>query len=112
MTKKKKKPAKKKSCSQVINRDEKGRFPEGVSGNPTGRPTSKWRAELEEALLQVGKRRHKTFIKEIAKWAFADKKVALAVLDKLLPDLKMVKGDIDHTITNLADLIRAINANR
>lgn len=84
-------------CSQgKEDRDENGRFPKGVSGNPNGVGKSHWRVELENALREAGKDKDKTFLQQIAEWAYEDKTIAKAVLNKLIPDLRSIEGSVKH----------------
>lgn len=62
---------------QVSNRDELGRFPPGVSGNPAGRPkkgltlTEVMRDYLEEVEPGHDKTRKEEFVAKVAKLAYA-----------------------------------------
>ena len=81
------------------NRTEKGQFIKGVSGNPNGRQRSEWRDELEEAIRVVqGKKRKKLMI-HIVEQAYKDNKVLVALLKKLLPDLKTGELNISGEIS-------------
>ncbi len=90
------KQAKKKaSCAQDNGRTEKGRFQKGVSGNPAGGRPGKWRNELEEAIEIVQTRKRKKFMIHAIEQAYIDTKVLVAVLKKLLPDLKIEEIDLN-----------------
>lgn len=71
----------------------KGRWKPGQSGNPGGRPAIPEKRHLENALRDVARQKHggKDFLHHIAEQAFEDKSVALAVLDKLVPNNQMPK---------------------
>ena len=106
--------AKKRSCAQgksrrnkrktAIVRDSRGRFAPGYSGNPSGSTGKSKRIELEAALERAATGIGVTFLDRIAVWAFADRTMAMAVLDKLIPDLRSIEGDMTHTL-NLAQAI-------
>ena len=94
-----KKKEKQPSCTKVKNRTEKGRFIKGVSGNPNGRQRSEWRDELEDAIRVVqGKKRKKLMI-HIVEQAYKDNRVLVALLKKLLPDLKTGELNISGEIS-------------
>jgi hypothetical protein len=69
-------------------RDEKGRFLEGVSGNPEGKPkgSKNQLTLLEEALIEEAEKSGKTYWQKLAEWCFINPKVAVAILKKFIPD--------------------------
>ena len=82
-----------------IRERKDGRFKKGVSGNPNGRQRSEWRDELEDAIRVVqGKKRKKLMI-HIVEQAYKDNRVLVALLKKLLPDLKTGELNISGEIS-------------
>lgn len=87
-----------KAANPVILRDNKGRIlPGQTSLNPGGRSRSMKTAQamLHKALKKVEKRRGKKFLEHYIEQAFNDKTLAVALLKKLVPDLKAVEVDSD-----------------
>lgn len=74
-------------------------FKKGQSGNPKGRPRKPAVTELENALKKAGKRHGKSFIQHCADEAFINPQMTIAILKKLLPDLKQTDGKIDTTVS-------------
>jgi len=69
----------------------------GTSGNPNGRPR-KGKAEsdkLREAVKRVAKRRGIDFYEAFAEMALEEPSVMIALMRKLLPDLKAIENTSD-----------------
>jgi hypothetical protein len=90
-----KKKKKKSACKQVSNRTKNGRFQKGFSGNPSGRAVNPWRQELESAIRTVEKRKRKKLMVHAVNQAFKNDIVLVAILKKLLPDLKIEEIGLD-----------------
>lgn len=69
-------------------RDEKGRFKEGVSGNPEGKikGTKNYWTLLEESLEKEATKKGVSYYDKIAEWSFRYPNIAIAVLKKFIPD--------------------------
>jgi len=64
----------------------------GVSANPKGRPKETTRTNLlMDAIAKVEKRKKKKFLLHAIEQAYADNKVLIAVLKKIIPDLKAIE---------------------
>lgn len=100
---KKKKAKKRAACSQVISRNKKGQYPKGVSGNPSGKRIHSWRNELEDAIRIVEKKKRKKFMVYAVEKAYTDNHVLVAVLKKLLPDLKTEEIDAGANLKTFID---------
>lgn len=112
MAKKKAKKTKKEvACYQVKNRPKNGQFQKGVSGNPSGRPNTQWRIELEDAIKTVQKRKRKKFMVHVVEQAYENHNVLVAVLKKLLPDLKIEEIDAGETLQSFIDWLVGRNGN-
>jgi hypothetical protein len=83
-------------------RDDKGRFIKGVSGNPAGKPegAKNYLTLLEEELEIEGKSRKRSFFSKVAKFAYTNPRVAVAVLKKFVPDCQKIElaGSLNNTI--------------
>lgn len=108
MTKKKKKVSKKKSAGIVIPKTKKKSaawktktkkkpdhyYKPGESGNPAGRPkgsTNRYSIKnLMDAIAVVEKKEGKQLLQEFVGKAYEDKTVMIALMKKLLPDLKSI----------------------
>lgn len=79
-------------------------FKKGQSGNPNGRPRKPAVSELEQALKKAGKKAGKTFMQHCADEAFTNPQMTIAILKKIIPDLKqtevqtLLAGQLHHTI--------------
>ena len=78
------------------NRDEKGHFGVGNCANPKGRPRNSEIDEFRQALKEVeaGDCDRKPIFKHFIEQAYEDRTVLIALMRKILPDLKMVEADI------------------
>ena len=68
------------------NRLTNGKFAPGNCANPGGRPKNAETDLLRAALDKEGKRRGVTFWRQVAKYAFYDKNVMIAVIKKFVAD--------------------------
>ena len=66
-------------------------FTEGKSGNPNGRPKGSARKELKEALEKAAIKHNKTFLEHFVELAYTDKKCAIALANKILPDMSKIE---------------------
>lgn len=66
----------------------------GQSGNPKGRPKKPFIEQLEFALRKEGRARGVKFFQHVAQLAYTSESMAIAVLKKILPDLKQVESKI------------------
>lgn len=77
-------------------RDKKGRLLKGQGSlNPGGRPKDMRtaQAELYKCLKKVQKKQGKNFLQDYIERAYKDKAMAIALLKKLVPDLKAIEVD-------------------
>ena len=83
-------------------------FVKGQSGNPNGRPKNAEIDMLRTALNKQGKKLNVDFWDEVAKQAFKNPTIMLAVIKKFVPDLSSQElkhsGELD--INLLADKIQ------
>lgn len=84
----------------------------GVSGNPKGKPkgakTKFGLADLKKALDKAAKNHNgQTLLESVCERAYADNQIAVAILKKLLPDLKQVEAVVDFGTTGYALLTPA-----
>ena len=64
----------------------------GVSANPKGRPKGTTRTNLlMDAIAKVEKRKKKKFLLHAIEQAYDDPKVLIAILKKIIPDLKAIE---------------------
>jgi len=79
------------------------RFEKGISGNPAGRPRGSKNkysaAQLQKAFARAAKNHNGlAFLDHVCNEAYTDNALAIALLRKLLPDLKEVKTIGDSPI--------------
>lgn len=70
------------------SRDKKGRFTKGNPGKPKGATSHFTIAVLEDAIREVEKEKKKNLFKHFVKRALDDDGVLVALMRKLVPDLK------------------------
>lgn len=75
-------------AKQSENRDSLGRFKRGSSGNPKGRPKGSILKLVDEVMEEVALRRGKSFFEHIVERAYVSDRVAIALLNKLIPNPK------------------------
>jgi hypothetical protein len=63
-------------------------FKKGQSGNPRGRPETPERDALRLAIIAVSKEKKQDFYEMAVKRAYRDTKMCIAILNKLIPDLR------------------------
>ena len=82
--------------NQEIIRDNKGRFVEGSSGNPTGKNAGRPPIlDMEAALLEAQRIHNKSFIEHFIERAYKSDTVAIALAKKILPDKN--QGEVTYT---------------
>lgn len=71
-------------------------FQKGQSGNPKGRPrgATGYAADLTRVIRTVEKADGKSLLEHFVKQAFKSDRVLIAVVKKLLPDLKAVESSV------------------
>ena len=69
-------------------------FIPGRSGNPNGRPKNPAANELRKAIIKVQKGEDCTLLEHFVIRAYKNDSVLIAVVKKLLPDLKTVETNI------------------
>ena len=84
----------------------------GVSGNPKGKPkgakTKFGLADLKRALDKAAKNHNgQTLIESVCERAYTDNQIAVAILKKMLPDLKQIEAIVDMGTTGYASLTPA-----
>lgn len=80
------------------------RWKKGESGNPNGRPPKPEIKELRDALKLAQEKNNKSFLQHYVNRAFISDKVAVALANKILPDLQKGEG--------YASSLTAISINR
>ena len=68
----------------------------GQSGNPKGKPKSDFRKMMDAALTAESKAKGISLIRHAVKQAYKDNAVLVAILRKVLPDLKAVDAKINE----------------
>lgn len=76
------------------NRDKKGKFIKGCSGNPAGRPKKPRIEKLEEAIKEVEKDQGKDLFKHFVERAFVSDQVLAVLFKKIQPDLRQTDTNI------------------
>lgn len=69
----------------------------GVSGNPKGKTvgaTNKWRRKLDEAIAIIENKKKQHLLHRAIEMAYEDPRVMVAVLKKILPDMRYVEADV------------------
>lgn len=80
------------TAEQIKTEKYPNRWKPGQSGNPNGRPAIPEKRQLQSALKRASRKHENVdFLDHIAELAYTDKQVALAVLDKLVPNNQMPK---------------------
>ncbi|MHC4397482.1 MAG: hypothetical protein ACYS1A_17715 [Planctomycetota bacterium] len=114
MAKKAKKKNNKTSCGQEnkqdIKRTSTGQFKKGYSGNPNG-SNGHWRSELERAIKTVERRKRKKFMIHAVEQAYVENTVLVAILKKLLPDLRKQDVDAGANLKNFIDWLVSRDGN-
>ena len=73
------------------------RWKKGQSGNPNGRPRglkSKYSRELEAAIDIVEKSKDQKLLVRAVEMAYEDSRMMIAILKKILPDIRYVEADV------------------
>lgn len=88
---------KKKIKKRLVKRTSEGKFVKGSIGNPNGRPKGSKNkyslAELFNAIKVVESRKgRKPLLQHFVEQAYDDHGVLIALMKKLLPDLRAVEG--------------------
>lgn len=90
-----------------MNKTGKGIFKKGrkkTGGRQKG--VSNYVTQLEEALQRVEKKYNKSFIERFVEMAYSNEKVAIALANKLLPDLNKLQGDKDNPIQYIMKYVK------
>lgn len=77
-------------------------YKKGQSGNPNGRPKKTAVHELEKAIRKVQRLQGKKLLVHAVEQAFKDNSVLVAILKKILPDLRHVEGTIKAEVEVIA----------
>ena len=94
-------------------RESNGRWVSGVSGNTSGKGVRKSpRYLLLEAIQAYEDGKSKDLMMHMVEQAFEDNKVLVALMKKLLPDLRHTNIDGQLAIKTLADIAAAVGATR
>ena len=73
-------------------------FKPGKSGNPSGRPKKPAVKALEKAIKEVEIEKGINFLKVSIETALKEPSVMVAILKKVLPDLKQVEAQVSNDI--------------
>jgi len=71
-------------------------FQKGQSGNPSGKAKSEFRKMMDAALAAESKAQGISLIRHAVKKTYTDNSVLIAILKKILPDLKAVEATINQ----------------
>ena len=74
----------KKPDKQDLNRDKKGQFQKGQSGNPSGRPKVSYMGQLQAAIKNVEKDKKKELFVRFVEQAYTNRTIMVALMNKLL----------------------------
>jgi hypothetical protein len=66
-------------------------FVKGQSGNPGGRPKNSEASMLKKAMRRIEKKRGVNFYERFCEMALEDPSVMVALMKKIIPDLKQVE---------------------
>ena len=74
-------------------------FKKGQSGNPNGRPKrgDTMVEQLEKAINEVEKAKKRKLFNHFVRQAFEDNAVLIALMRKIIPDMKHIEGDMNLT---------------
>ena len=78
--------------TRIVERDEKGRFLRGHSGNPLGNTKNRGIEDMLEAIRRAEKSKGENFWDHVIDRAYKDDRVMIEVLRKLVPDRKAVES--------------------
>jgi len=81
------------------------RWKKGQSGNPKGLQKGEARTLLDEAIAAVGIVKKKTLFRHAVEQAYVDNKVLVAILKKVVPDLRHIEGNINASIEFMTMLV-------
>ncbi len=72
----------------------------GQSGNPLGRPKNSAKDELDRSIRRVQDKKNKKLLDHFVERAYEDNTVLIAVIKKLVPDIKFIESEhkTDNTI--------------
>lgn len=99
----------KKKSKKKVQRNNKGQIQPGQVLNPKGRPAVPEVQLLRDAINAVGKKKKKSFYALAAEKAYEDNSVLIALLRKLVPDLKVVEETVTSFEASMSnELAKAI----
>ena len=89
-------------------RDEKGRFIEGVSGNPEGKikGTKNYLTQLEEAIEKYETEKGKKLFDRLIQRAFISDNVLMNVIKKFIPDKQHIQTEEIEPIKLIVEHVR------